>query len=171
MIMMEYAIAGVRDGSFGRIIEMKMDDLIMRARKAATFGTGGGDGSPYREGFSSEIYKATLEALIANERASAGMTIAQAIEKIRNAESLKDRHRTIDMEIVIHDESVDVSFGVWAGNKGYKGATLEGAVNSCLVSNNEFSGTEEEAERVIQEALEVSADQHDVVGEKAARAF
>jgi len=85
------------------------------------------------------------------------MSLAEAIEKIRNAESLKDRHRTIDMEVVIHDSTVDVSFGVWAGNRDYKGATLEGAVNSCLVHNNEFSGTEEEAERVVSEALENAA--------------
>lgn len=83
-----------------------------------------------------------------------GMTIQAAIEKIRSAESLKGRHRTIDMEIVVHDESVEVIFGVWAGNQEFKGATIENAVNSCLVSNNEFSGTAEEAERVVREAAE-----------------
>lgn len=82
-----------------------------------------------------------------------GMGVSEAIEKIRNAESLKGRRRTIDMEIVIHDESVEVSFSVWAGNRDYKGATLENAVNSCLVANKEFSGTTEEAERVVQEAM------------------
>jgi hypothetical protein len=81
------------------------------------------------------------------------MSIEEAIEKIRGAESLKDRHRTIDMEIVIHNESVEVSFGVWAGNRDFKGATLENAVNSCLVSNNEFSGSQDEADRVAAQAM------------------
>lgn len=93
-------------------------------------------------------FKVIAETLSAGEP----MSLATAIERIRSAESLKERFRTIDMEIVIRDSSVEISFGVWAGNRDFKGATLEGAVNACLVSNNEFSGTEEEAERVVREA-------------------
>ena len=59
------------------------------------------------------------------------MNVTEAIEKIRNAESLKDRQRIIDMQIIIHDSSVEVSFGCWAGTQDYQGATLEGAVK-CL---------------------------------------
>lgn len=100
------------------------------------------------------IYPPEFEIIAQILSAGEPMSLDEAIEKIRNAESLKNRHRTIDMEIVIHDSSVEISFGVWAGNRDYKGATLEGAVNSCLVANREFSGTEEEAEKIVREATE-----------------
>lgn len=50
------------------ISDERMDQLIRRARNAASRTTGGGDGSPLREHFSDEVYKATLSALIEVER-------------------------------------------------------------------------------------------------------
>lgn len=49
-----------------------MDELIRRAKAAATRGIGGGDGSSYYEVFSDSVYAATLEALIANEKTPTG---------------------------------------------------------------------------------------------------
>lgn len=48
----------------GAISDERMDQIIQRAKDAATRGVGGGDGTPYREIFSDEVYKATLTALI-----------------------------------------------------------------------------------------------------------
>jgi hypothetical protein len=46
------------------ISDKRMDELIQRAKQAATIGVGGGNGSPYREVFNEEAYKATLTTLV-----------------------------------------------------------------------------------------------------------
>lgn len=46
------------------ISDQRMAEIIRQARNAATTGVGGGDGSLYRETFSAEAYKATLNALV-----------------------------------------------------------------------------------------------------------
>lgn len=50
-----------------KISDSRMDEIVRRARNAATKGYGGGDGTAYYEVFSDDIYKSTLAALIANE--------------------------------------------------------------------------------------------------------
>jgi hypothetical protein len=50
------------------ISDDRMDELIERAKRAAIRISGGGDGSPLREHFSDEVYRVTLDRLIANER-------------------------------------------------------------------------------------------------------
>lgn len=60
------------------IPDKRMDELIARANQAATRTTGGGDGSPLREHFSEDVFRATLEQLVANERL---VTVEQLQEK------------------------------------------------------------------------------------------
>ena len=50
------------------ISDARMDELIQRAKTAATRGFGGGDGSNYREVFSDEVYQSTLRTLVEVEK-------------------------------------------------------------------------------------------------------
>jgi len=50
------------------ISDTRMDELIQKAKGAATRGIGGGDGSPYREVFSDEVYQSTLRTLVELEQ-------------------------------------------------------------------------------------------------------
>lgn len=80
------------------------------------------------------------------------MTVAQAVESMRH-EYFEDQHRAIGIDISIHDKSIEIQFNVYDGREHFYGATLEGAVQSCLVSNNMFSGSQDEADRIIREAM------------------
>lgn len=104
-----------------------------------------------RPGFdaSQVAFQVIAETLSAGEP----MSLAQAIEKLRHNEF--EGRRTIEVTISFNCEGLtDIEFAVDANRERYENATLEGAVNACMVSNKIFSGTEEEAERVAQEAME-----------------
>ena len=80
------------------------------------------------------------------------MSLAQAIEKLRHNEF--EGRRTIEVTVSFNREGpADIEFAVDANQERYEHASLEGAVNACLVANKIFSGTEEEADRVVQEAM------------------
>lgn len=96
---------------------------------------------------------AHAERLTRAEHPVSGMAVPEAITLMRR-EAFGNRHRAIGIDITIHDKSVEIQFSAYDGREHYYGATLDGAVKSCLVANNEFSGTQEETDRVIQEAMD-----------------
>ena len=69
----------------------RMNDLIRRAKNAATVTSGGGDGTAIRQQFSESVYKATLDALIAQEVGQtsneiAALTISMLLRKLYETE-------------------------------------------------------------------------------------
>lgn len=89
------------ESAMNKISDARMDQLIQRAKNAATRGVGGGDDSSYREEFHSEVFRSTLEQLVANERRSPVDLTVSDVEKGFQAGE-KFTHRDGRRVVAIH---------------------------------------------------------------------